>query len=111
MGSAVELHAAFVAGRRIIVIAPGSMARNWVVRSYADEIFEDISALRGWLRAQPQPLRRPNAALDGGCAGSITFLYSRDPQGDSKAFYSRGLRLPVRAIFRFVDPAAYSGSS
>ena len=51
MGSAVELHAARAAGRRVLAIAPGSMAGNWVVRSYADHVFETIDQLGSWLAA------------------------------------------------------------
>ena len=49
MGSAVELHAARGAGRLILCVTPGSMAGNWVVRSYADEKFESIAELAAWL--------------------------------------------------------------
>jgi hypothetical protein len=49
MGSAVELHAARQNGRVILAVAPGSMAGNWVVRSYADETFNSIEDLSGWL--------------------------------------------------------------
>eukprot|EP00927_Polykrikos_kofoidii_P028479 TRINITY_DN24861_c0_g1_i1.p1 TRINITY_DN24861_c0_g1~~TRINITY_DN24861_c0_g1_i1.p1 ORF type:complete len:194 (+),score=31.83 TRINITY_DN24861_c0_g1_i1:70-582(+) len=49
MGSAVELHAARQASRIILVVAPGNMRGNWVVRSYADRIFESIEELRDWL--------------------------------------------------------------
>ena len=50
MGSALELNAARGAGRSILVIAPGgSMRTNWVVRSYADAIFDDIAHLSMWL--------------------------------------------------------------
>ena len=51
MGSAVEIYAAKGAGRTILCVAPGRMAQNWVVRSYADHVFEDIPALRRWLIA------------------------------------------------------------
>ena len=50
MGSAVEIHAAWAARRTILAVAPGSMAQNWVVRSYADRVFPSIDALREWLR-------------------------------------------------------------
>eukprot|EP00929_Paragymnodinium_shiwhaense_P013943 TRINITY_DN121795_c0_g1_i1.p2 TRINITY_DN121795_c0_g1~~TRINITY_DN121795_c0_g1_i1.p2 ORF type:complete len:165 (+),score=40.13 TRINITY_DN121795_c0_g1_i1:123-617(+) len=50
MGSAVEIHAARAAGRQILIVAPGSIARNWVVRSYADHIFESIDELQEWLK-------------------------------------------------------------
>ena len=43
MGSAVELHAAHQAGRKILVVAPGSMAGNWVVRSYSNQTFQSIA--------------------------------------------------------------------
>ena len=49
MGSAVELHAARQAGRLVLVVAPGKMRGNWVVRSYADHVFEDVRALEVWL--------------------------------------------------------------
>jgi hypothetical protein len=49
MGSAVELYAAQAAGRTIIAIAPGSMAHNWVVRSYGTHLLTDIDKLQGWL--------------------------------------------------------------
>jgi hypothetical protein len=32
-------------------LAPGSMAGNWVVRSYADQVFESIDDLSSWLMA------------------------------------------------------------
>ena len=49
MGSAVEIYAAREAGRTVLAIAPGSMAGNWVVRSYADELFASIDELSVWL--------------------------------------------------------------
>lgn len=59
MGSALELHEARRAGRLIAVIAPGGVMReNWVVRSYSDVIFEDISQLSAWL-ARGEPGREP----------------------------------------------------
>ena len=51
MGSAVEIFKAKVAGRKIIVVAPGSMAQNWVVRSYSDHTFDSIDSLGAWLRS------------------------------------------------------------
>lgn len=42
MGSAVELYVAFQRGRRIFVIAPGTMAANWTVRSFAERVFTSI---------------------------------------------------------------------
>ena len=50
MGSALELHAARAKRRLVYVVAPGKMARNWVVVSHADRIFESIEQLAGWLR-------------------------------------------------------------
>ena len=56
MGSAVEIHAAKGAGKVILVVAPGSMAQNWVVRSYADSVFASIDELRQWLASlRPMP--------------------------------------------------------
>ena len=49
MGSAVEIHAAWAARRTILAVAPGSMAQNWVVRSYADRVFPSIAELHEWL--------------------------------------------------------------
>ena len=54
MGSAVEIYAAMEAGKRILVVAPGSMAGNWVVRSYADNIFASMDELGAWLRSNVQ---------------------------------------------------------
>jgi hypothetical protein len=51
MGSAVELHAARMAGKLIVCITPGSMRGNWVVRSYANSVFESIAELADWLKA------------------------------------------------------------
>ena len=51
MGSAVEIHAARSASRTILVVAPGSMSGNWVVRSYADHVFASIEELGAWLVA------------------------------------------------------------
>ena len=86
MGSAVELHAARAAHRLVLVVAPGKMSGNWVVRAYADHVFEDVDALRAWLQARAsKPSSRPSCAqapsvaaapLDGALDGSITFLYS-----------------------------------
>lgn len=52
MGSAVELHAAHAAGRKILVVAPGSMRGNWVVRSYSDRVFASIDELGASLAAE-----------------------------------------------------------
>ncbi|EOD26211.1 Hypothetical protein EMIHUDRAFT_115140 [Emiliania huxleyi CCMP1516] len=52
MGSAVEIYAAKQAGKPVLVIAPGTMAQNWVVRSYADRVFPSIDALQTWLASQ-----------------------------------------------------------
>lgn len=49
MGSAIELHAAREAKKYVLVIAPGKMRGNWVVRSYADEIFDTLDDLEEWL--------------------------------------------------------------
>ena len=49
MGSAVEIHAAMLAGKKILVVAPISRA-NWVVRSYADLVFKSIDELGSWLK-------------------------------------------------------------
>lgn len=54
MGSAVEIHAARQNNRTILAVAPGSMAGNWVVRSYADHTFSSIDELRGWLSSNVQ---------------------------------------------------------
>ena len=54
MGSAVEIHAARAAGRTILVVAPGSMAQNWVIRSYADYVFASIDELSVWLVSQQE---------------------------------------------------------
>ena len=64
MGSAVELHAARQAGRLVLVVAPGKMRFNWVVRSYADHVFEDVRALEVWL------LERAGGSGAGGSAPS-----------------------------------------
>ena len=106
MGSAVELHAARARGRLVLVVAPGEKMRsNWVIRAYADRVFEDIDGLGRWLSqhrkdrasAPPTPATAavdaaPSAALDG----SITFLYSADADA-SRRFYEAGLGLRVRA--------------
>ncbi len=50
MGSAIELHAAREAGRLVVVVAPNERMRaNWVVRAYADFVFDDIGSLSQWL--------------------------------------------------------------
>ena len=50
MGSAIELHAAREAGRLVVVVAPNERMRaNWVVRVYADFVFDDIGSLSQWL--------------------------------------------------------------
>ncbi len=49
MGSAVEIAAAHAAGKRIYVVAPGVMRQNWVVRAYADAIFETVAELGTFL--------------------------------------------------------------
>ena len=49
MGSAVEIHTAHAAGKTILVVAPGTMAQNWVVRSYAERTFASIEELGTWL--------------------------------------------------------------
>lgn len=49
MGSAVEIHAAKLAGKTIIAVAPGSMAANWVVRSYSDRVVPGLDELRAHL--------------------------------------------------------------
>ena len=51
MGSAVEIYAAKSAGRKILVVAPGSMAQNWTVRSYADCTFASIQEVGIWLKS------------------------------------------------------------
>lgn len=56
MGSAVELHAAHAAGRKVLAVAPSSMANNWVVRSYSDHVFANIAELRDWLASALQSL-------------------------------------------------------
>ena len=108
MGSAVELHAAREAGRLVVVVAPGRMRSNWVVRSYAHYIFDDVSSLAAWLLArQTETLSLSPASADGirgGAAqcvptlleGSITFLYSR-AFDSSRRFYADDLRLPLRS--------------
>ena len=99
MGSAVELHAARAAGRLILVIAPGKMRGNWVVRSYADEIFEDIPALQAWLAGRAGPplaKRRAAGAPPSELRGAITFLYSDDLQ-KSRRFYGEDLALALRS--------------
>ena len=50
MGSAVEIHAAKAAGKTILAVAPGTMAQNWVVRSFSARTFEDIPALAWFLK-------------------------------------------------------------
>ena len=60
MGSAIEIYKARSAGKKILVVAPGSMAGNWTVRSYADRIFSSIEELRAALVCQ----------LHGGTTGS-----------------------------------------
>lgn len=49
MGSAVEIHAAKLAGKRVIAIAPDRMGQNWVVRSYADNKLASIDELAALL--------------------------------------------------------------
>lgn len=54
MGSAVELHAAHESGKLVLVVAPGeNMKRNWVIRVYADHVFDSIEELRRWLLENP----------------------------------------------------------
>ena len=60
MGSAIEIYKARSAGKKILVVAPGSMAGNWTVRSYADRVFSSIEELRAALICQ----------LHGGTTGS-----------------------------------------
>lgn len=57
MGSAVEIHSARATGRKVLVVAPGSMAGNWVVRSYADRTFASIDDLGAFLMADIAQLR------------------------------------------------------
>ena len=54
MGSAVEIYAAHAAGKTILAVAPGTMAQNWVVRSYAERVFSSIDELRAWLQSNVQ---------------------------------------------------------
>lgn len=62
MGSAVELSAAFAKGKTIVVIAPGSMAGNWVVRSYANVVLASLEELAAWLM---WTLQRRHLRFDG----------------------------------------------
>ena len=81
------------------------MQSNWVIRAYADHVFDDIDGLGRWLSqnlregaiAPPKAAATaietaPSAALDG----TITFLYSADADA-SRRFYEVGLGLRVRA--------------
>ena len=97
MGSAVELHAARAAAKLILVIAPGPMQGNWVVRSYADHVFEDVAELQAWLTERLIPdaanasrsfalsteIKQPVPCIN--LKGSITFVYSSnfEPRGSS----------------------------
>ena len=104
MGSAVELHAARESGKLVLVVAPGRMASNWVVRSYAHHVFADVPALQAWLANQrcdgqeiePARLTATAAGHPSHLDGTITFLYSRDLEA-SRQFYSKGLHLSVRS--------------
>lgn len=105
MGSAIELHAAREAGKLVLVVAPGSMKGNWVVRSFAHHVFEDVPALQTWLEGQlrnsgPTPVgtTKPLAVVAAPCSldGTITFVYSRDVEA-SRRFYAEGLGLRVRS--------------
>lgn len=103
MGSAVELHSARQAGRLVLVVAPSDkMRQNWVVRSYAHHVFDDVSQLEAWLksrRAAATPLLPPPEALPpalaAGLDGYITFIYTADASA-SRQFYETGLNLRVR---------------
>mmetsp|Transcript_34183 Transcript_34183/g.102022 ORF Transcript_34183/g.102022 Transcript_34183/m.102022 type:complete len:172 (-) Transcript_34183:171-686(-) len=55
MGSAVEIHAARQAGKKVITIAMGRMASNWVVRSYSDHKLSSIAGLKEWLASNLAP--------------------------------------------------------
>lgn len=59
MGSAVELHAAHAAGRKVLAVAPSSMANNWVVRSYSDRVFCSIRDMGDWLASALQSSEAP----------------------------------------------------
>lgn len=98
MGSAVELHAARAAGKLVLVVAPGGMKSNWVVRSYAHHVFADVAALRSWLfeQALPSATKRIPSTTVPALDGTITFLYSRDLQA-SRRFYTEGLQLALRS--------------
>ena len=106
MGSAVELHAAYVAGRLILVVAPGEkMKGNWVVRSYADKVFDNVTELQDWLvgavasDSLKGKVQRPfssSMATTRPLGGSITFVYSSSLEA-SRAFYDEGLGLRIRS--------------
>ena len=107
MGSAVELHAARAAAKLILVIAPGPMQGNWVVRSYADRVFEDVAELQAWLTERLIPdaanasrsfalSTEIKAAGAINLKGSITFVYSSNFEA-SRLFYGSDLSLSVRA--------------
>ena len=67
MGSAVELHAARARGRLVLVVAPGEKMRsNWVIRAYADRVFEDIDGSGAGCRSTQGPRERAADARDGG---------------------------------------------
>ena len=41
------------AGRTILVVTPeGALRSNWVVRAYADQVFDSIDAMGGYLKEQ-----------------------------------------------------------
>ena len=126
MGSACELHEARAAGRLVLVIAEGKMSGNWVVRSYADQVLDDIPALGRWIDQHLGTIRTippmasaaesasaPETSLRG-LNGSITFLYSHH-FGTSRAFYEEDLGLFVRSdkgvVVFYALPSAESVTS
>lgn len=47
MGSSIEMWEAYKSQRLILTISP--MVKNWVVRLFSDEIFEDMNAFRDYV--------------------------------------------------------------
>lgn len=61
MGSALELQAAFNAGKTILAVVPGIMSANWVVRAHATAVFDDVDALMDAVRAALVHTTEPSA--------------------------------------------------
>mmetsp|Transcript_2560 Transcript_2560/g.4349 ORF Transcript_2560/g.4349 Transcript_2560/m.4349 type:complete len:312 (-) Transcript_2560:57-992(-) len=63
MDSAIELYAARTAGRITLVIAPGKMRGNCVVRQLADQVFESVEELSNWLHARVKQARSGDSTV------------------------------------------------